>query len=99
MNRTLSVDPHSVPRTLNIDPKNGNKVFADFCRLRWTVGNAQMLCYQRPFADMRLSLAGRFLYTLTSYGWCTNIMFWILLTYTMVGWVVFQVRPILDCDQ
>ncbi|DBA95650.1 hypothetical protein WJX82_007031 [Trebouxia sp. C0006] len=59
-------------------------------RLRWTAGNAQMLCYLRPFADRRLSVVGRISYTMANYGWCIGMLLWVLVSYVMIGWIVFQ---------
>ncbi len=62
-----------------------------FGRLRWTAGNAQMLCYLKPFADTRLCLVGRISYTMANYGWCLGMLLWALVSYVMIGWIVFQV--------
>lgn len=51
-----------------------------------------MLCYLRPFADMRLSLTGRIAYTMANYGWCIGMLLWALVSYVMIGWIVFQVQ-------
>lgn len=61
------------------------------CRLRWTAGNAQMLCYLRPFADKRLSFIGRVSYTMANYGWCIGMLLWLLVSYVMIGWITFEV--------
>ena len=61
------------------------------CRLRWAASNAQLLCYQKPFAYKGLSGLGRLSYTITNYGWCISLLFWISLAYLMIGWIIFQV--------
>ena len=66
------------------------------CRLRWTSGNAQMLCYLRPFLDTRLSLIGRFAYTMANYGWVVGMLIWTLVSYVMIGWIVFQVTMLFN---
>lgn len=50
-----------------------------------------MLCYLRPFADMRLSLIGRISYTMANYGWCMGMLLWVLVSYVMIGWITFEV--------
>lgn len=70
---------------------NDSELLLSGCRLRWTAGNAQMLCYLRPFADMRLSLIGRISYTMANYGWVIGMLLWVLVSYVMVGWITFQV--------
>ena len=50
-----------------------------------------MLCYLRPFMDMRLSLIGRISYTMANYGWVIGMLLWALVSYVMIGWIVFQV--------
>ena len=50
-----------------------------------------MLCYLRPFADTRLTLIGRVAYTMANCGWCLGMLLWALVSYVMIGWIVFQV--------
>ena len=41
--------------------------------------------------DMRLSLIGRVSYTMANYGWVIGMLLWALVSYVMIGWIVFQV--------
>lgn len=61
------------------------------CRLRWTAGNAQMLCYLRPFANPHLTFLAKVAYTLANWSWIIGILIWALLSYVMIGWIIFQV--------
>ena len=61
------------------------------CRLRWTAGNCQMLCYMRPFLNPNLTIWGKLAYTMANWGWVIGMLIWALLSYVMIGWIVFQV--------
>jgi hypothetical protein len=36
-------------------------------------------------------VVGRISYTMANYGWCIGMLLWVLVSYVMIGWIVFQV--------
>lgn len=50
-----------------------------------------MLVYLRPFADLKLSPVARLSYTMANWGWVVGMLIWALLSYVMIGWIIFQV--------